>query len=738
MARTVIRSERRSTFSIHVDIMSNPLTLQVDISSATSNSIAVLGTLKPLLKALSADNVNPLAVLQLEAIGACFQINGDVAAKVPDLLVRSESIRLQRVSQWVGWMAGDTAAEMSKSAGGRASALLSLALIEMFGEESTGLLLHRLSSEILHVDNMQSGITQLGQVASTLSRKLTAIGFGSHLAFHVTRIRETYFNSNRWIPNMLLDSLTVDTMVDLLRGLHRALHDETLILSIEGCQGMGYIVAFIMALCPEDTLVTVEDEIIYEGKRKSVLISVKAETATKFGVETVIHGPGIRTDVRIVAVERKLGLLTRSFNLKWQGCMADMLDLAFLSVGARATPELYHGCIQIIAAIAFQFSGSELFSGVVNYQDGTSSLPYDGLQSLLGPYAMSRVQTTLSDLFRTQASISLDSCETAFGNIQKTIKGLVPSSTCTCGRCFNGKWWFAKINSKQTKCKFREVLNIVSSVICKGVAALFVKAEPIACLQLSASYVPSDTLMFAIYKRFNAQNTRDRPIFGNTALHRAILDLVACPQAPDNRLPLGESSGSFSIFPSTIQNPEFDPNHSIEYFLVDGKFHDGQSYYDALLSESCSKRRVANAGLTQSHPGPLTPSGVGTHSSLTLSARGVVGGLEVRTVIQVAGTRVHLDFLSLHLAYISVTYASGCVHNRRDPLDKKHRDVVTTSVAHPVASQRRLSLTLTHRNPEAQFLSCVPNIRILFQGGSCLNCVVDLAKKDDFQLIISS
>jgi hypothetical protein len=37
-------------------------------------------------------------VVQVEALGACFQVNRDMAAKVPDLLVRSPSFRLERIS----------------------------------------------------------------------------------------------------------------------------------------------------------------------------------------------------------------------------------------------------------------------------------------------------------------------------------------------------------------------------------------------------------------------------------------------------------------------------------------------------------------------------------------------------------------------------------------------------------------------------------------------------------------
>jgi hypothetical protein len=97
-----------------------PNAVALDVGNIPSNSVTLLSSLSPLLKALSADNVVPLTVVQAEALGACFHINGKFAARVPDLLVRSTSMRLQRLSMWVGWMAGDTASVLAPTAGGRA------------------------------------------------------------------------------------------------------------------------------------------------------------------------------------------------------------------------------------------------------------------------------------------------------------------------------------------------------------------------------------------------------------------------------------------------------------------------------------------------------------------------------------------------------------------------------------------------------------------------------------------
>src|SRR5277367_2316903 len=200
--------------------MSNTLALQTDVGNIPSNSVALLSSLSPVLRVLSADNVAPLAVVQIEAIGSCFHINGPLAARVPDLLVRSNSMRLQRLSTWVGWMAGDTASTMAQTAGGRAASLLSLAIVELYGEHVSGDLLYNLSTKILHSDQNHSSAVQLSQVAKKLSDKLSNLAFGSYLAFHVTRIREVYLNSGLEIPSTLVERITSDTMIDFLGALH--------------------------------------------------------------------------------------------------------------------------------------------------------------------------------------------------------------------------------------------------------------------------------------------------------------------------------------------------------------------------------------------------------------------------------------------------------------------------------------------------------------------------------------
>jgi hypothetical protein len=121
-----------------------------------------------------------------------------------------------------------------------------------------------------------------------------------------------------------------------------------------------------------------------------------------------------------------------------------------------------------------------------------------------------------------------------------------------------------------------------------------------------------------------------------------------------------------------------------------------------------------------------------------ISARPTNDALEILIAIQMKGKEIKVGFLELHLNFISMNVARACSHNPTAPLDKKKtRLVVPTSAAAPIATGNLISIALTHKNPEAQFLSC--GLRsALFQGNACLNCAVDEAVRENCKLIIQS
>lgn len=145
------------------------MNLQIGLDSLPVNAIGTLNALQPLLKALSADNVQPLAVTQLQTIGTLFHSNGPLARKMPDLLVQTTSARLQKLSILVGWAKGDTGTIMAQSAGGGTIALLSLILRELFDTDMASDILFQFSENNLDSDQCHSSYEQIGGVVETLA-----------------------------------------------------------------------------------------------------------------------------------------------------------------------------------------------------------------------------------------------------------------------------------------------------------------------------------------------------------------------------------------------------------------------------------------------------------------------------------------------------------------------------------------------------------------------------------------
>lgn len=78
--------------------MSERVALQMDIRNLPSNILSTTGLAQTLLEVISTDNASPVAVLQTQSLGAYFHSNGPWAARLPDLLIRTSSVLLERLS----------------------------------------------------------------------------------------------------------------------------------------------------------------------------------------------------------------------------------------------------------------------------------------------------------------------------------------------------------------------------------------------------------------------------------------------------------------------------------------------------------------------------------------------------------------------------------------------------------------------------------------------------------------
>ncbi|KAG4281258.1 hypothetical protein FPRO06_10163 [Fusarium proliferatum] len=273
---------------------------QADILGIPGAALNTIGFAQGLLRAVSADNANPNAVIQVQQIGSCFQSNGPWAAKIPDVLSRASCVRLERLSAWVGWAKDDTPAFMSQTTGGQTAALLCCALGSLYSKSRCGFLLYNLCRDILPADRQLSSPTQLGEVCMLLERKSACLGFGNHLALQVTRLRQCFFEAGLDVPRDLADTPTEEDLNHFLSGVCSALQDESLILQVSGTRCVGTLLALTLAMCPEDVSVRINREVLMSGLRDNIIFSVTTED----GSSTQIH---LETKLEI----KKAGFLKR-------------------------------------------------------------------------------------------------------------------------------------------------------------------------------------------------------------------------------------------------------------------------------------------------------------------------------------------------------------------------------------------------------------------------------------------
>ncbi|KAF2964209.1 hypothetical protein GQX73_g9370 [Xylaria multiplex] len=597
--------------------MAPNVALQADISQT---AIELLGTVTPILRALSSDNVHPLAVLQLDAIGSRFPISGPLAKQIPDALTRSSSVRLGRLQNLVGWMAGDTSAALCQSAGGQASALLTLCLVEMFCRNSTGHLLFDLSMRVLPKNRCLASMAQLSDLAEVVSNKLKPLAFGQHHAIQVTRIRETYLRSDIELPPQtsasLLERLTIDSMVELLDAVQQALQDSTLLLYIEGFQGLGGVVSLLMALCPDDVTLLIEGEVIFQGQRRTIIISVKHEGKTLFGLEKIIHtkksSPHAVTFRPNEFLAHPGGFSSYDhLTMEAKGCLFRMAE-QLLFVTKKPPQRVIASFVNLIGTIMLSFTGVDFGPG--------SDFPCDGLRLEF------HKPLSISDMYTTQ-QLHADLCQ---------LLGYIPSNA-------------------------GEGQNVV-----------------------------------------------------------------------------GACSGSTSILPMTLGADSFIKGHLVRYRALDGQFHDGHSYYKA-ITENAHIQPRALARVSIQRDNTISPSAMGVHSNIILSLRPHHNSLTLRATVNFGTQMKEISFYDANLAYMATCLAHPCDHHPKDPVTVLDTaSVIRTGVEAPVASDGRISVVLTHNNSEAQFLAGVRGVPSMYQGISCLGCMINRAKEGGFQLLIQS
>ncbi|KFY19358.1 hypothetical protein V491_04483 [Pseudogymnoascus sp. VKM F-3775] len=710
------------------------VTPQVDVGGLTLNGLAAFG---PLLAALSADNVPPLAMIQMENLGSLFHINGKYALQVPDLLQRYKSTRMDRLGLLIGWRKGDAASLMSQSAGGQAISLLSMCILSLYDDSDSGLLLSALSKNVLPRAIAISSPSQLVQVAKSLSPKLEVLGFGNILAAQVVRVYDAYKHFGKSVPENFLDSITPDSLAELLYAITRAVREDSTVVRITGSRSVGLILAIVTIMFPEDTFVTIENVIVFDGLRKKILVEfTDSEEVINVRIESKLQ---IQSSVPILPICTKSSIpALRSYCYKWTGCMADMLQVMFVEEGLICPEALRVACCDMFEPL------SKTLGNCDSEFDKIDLLGNRGLIRLLGLYPRERIERVCQELWRIPLgwAKSASSLESAFRNLMRAFAEATPNISCTCKpehRCFIDSGWLEYDTGDYSNgieprsCPLYRLWRAVGDAICCGLCCLFINADDAATIVHPMGSSVYRSILRTIPDLRNLPDYKIRKQrYTERLQYDTVYRSIAFICGANNGI--ASSSNSSTVYMAALQTPRLPNKLDAQFILVEGQLIFNGRYHRSLVAVGQDRPEAEDIRRgTQ----PIIPSSIGEHSSLELTILEAVHFLQLTTTIVLGGVIVHPNLQDIILASWEAREADRCNHPANTPLEAQYEpEVVITSVATTNVLRRRMAIAQVSRNPVAQLLACDFKQRTLLQTGCCLNCLCEEARKTRNTMII--
>ncbi|KAJ5304910.1 uncharacterized protein N7443_004570 [Penicillium atrosanguineum] len=685
--------------------MSNSLDMQCDISNLT---LLGLGSFTSVLSALSADDVQPIAMIQLEKLGGSFPISGPLRAQIPDHLQRCSSKRLESLGVTIGWRKGDAASLMSQSAGGQAVALLATCLENVYGNEAAATIFYKISKALLPNSARLSSPKQLQQATTILSRKLGVIGFGTILAKQICRIHDAYQHLPQKAPSTLLASLSQDGMCDILSKFSRAIQEDKCIVRVRGCASMGYITALAVVLFSDDCIVTVENLIIHQGCRSS---SITIEITGSHG-DTSLQAHYLGKIESLFDLPVKQAQLPHTLKFSSHAPFAAYMQLYLQEWGLLCSP---HSLIAMGTCIL-----------------SLSDTIFISLGGLSGPRPA--VSTNFfSLLFGETFRASLrQRCETALG---VTLPFKWPSFSeallqlkSALAKSNHAKSFASIVEHASYRC---DPSGALLRIIDEGVASMAVYVHEGATWQAHSDreiWYPSDAV----------QNQGAKQVTLNPS------ELLYKLFSWDDVNLVLKSEGTTTLVPSSILHlgsDLYDLNDNRGLELFDGLIFHQNRYHSQIFAEvdynfwtqqsnqPCQKMSQAKA---------VCINREGAHSNLSLAIVEHVQGLALECSVTAGGQKQSINLRERVDQLFGLLDAYPCNHSRQTPLKEEYGNKVqTNSVLTPDGRPGdHISIVQTAGNPTAQFLSLTKWEPAILCRGCCLNCAYEQAREKEIYKII--
>ncbi|KAL9117553.1 MAG: hypothetical protein Q9187_005911 [Circinaria calcarea] len=663
--------------------MSSSISLQADLGTL---GVAGLGAFTQVLTAITADNVAPMALIQVEQLGGLFLCSGKFYKRMPDLLRQSSSYRMERLGLMVGWRKNDAPSYLANTAGGQSIALL-IACLQNLGSGSQ-------VGEICHT---------LSEVSKCIFAKVNSVGFTHHLADTVTRIRQVYLNLQKNAPPQLLEGPSDDGLVDFLDGMSRALRDSDTLLRVTGISGMATIASLALLICPEDTTLSVEQIVIHQGSRLSVLIEIEgadnllpfaSDVVTTFDLETVLSGSNRIHTINVETRDLHYPIKSRSkhYTYLWDSWLLDTAKLRFMEHGF-VFPE--SGAMLIASMIACLHYSIDVFPERSENGDKLIGLT---AAALLGPDASARLSVFCKETLGAEPFHQRRS-------IEELAKALVDECSLEHEHFVSheswGRWAYDWRKS--------QLMYDLASLILDGFVAVFINpgrgvtmtsrrkpykkprgpdspAEEARYVSPTTDQLASDLcaevcrlessegghrLLSMIYGLLQT----DGPIWVDTVQHRK--EELPYPRCYEN---FGQGSDCCVLYPAILDDMTISPHTGLVLRLEPGHFLFQGRRYQNLRAQSLGK--FYDAKPANSLSWPLKASNIGKHSDSTLTVHERHNTIEFRLTVMTDGMQEKLNIPSLVTGACIIETLAPCEHRRDDPLSAM--DAAQDDVGTPV------------------------------------------------------
>jgi hypothetical protein len=523
-----------------------------------------------------------------------------------------------------------------------------------------------------------------------------------------------------------------------------------------------------MCLCPEDLRVEVEGELIHQGVRSSVVLSIIGDEGlgSQFRIESRVRTHSEDFRIRHVIVDTST--VPTELTFKWPGWLSSCLEIALGRFGASEEGDVRGAVANLLTAVVASLNGSDLYDVHVSKNKPNPRLPKNGVRALLGPDYEANIRDKIKVVLLAEpsGSSSVDLVH-SYNNLKAAIASIIPDKVCTCKCCSIDQWdedSRPKSNTLAGKawesCRVARLWSVLGDIVEQGLVSLFVTAmDNPAIIHVSrarSSYncVLGKAIVRYVRARMNPEAKAILTIHLSTEyLHQSILSIVdpwpySFWSGGDNTSSICRSSGRATIFPTTLQYPRITNPWKVEYILVDGRLYSDSNYYSGVVcvdprnlkSKTLDRPKAIKSLLRQGSP--IVPSSLGEYNILTLTLRPeyvhAKQVLLLRSIIHFSTKSCQVNFLDIHLGFLGLSPASVCEHNLRNPLEAELTGgVITTSVEAPSAKSKfTCAITLTQSNPESQFLCCTFGLPALYQGDCCLTCAVKQACEEECAMII--